>query len=899
MCDDGITVGGDDSNDVSTSYYNNPDLVHIERTIKSLEDGINWDDYDTLDNELASDVDLTVNAFLSTNDISKTVHVKKLKALAIDFPDDFLVRVLPALQEMLITDDHSDLHEDAALQLSSILLDDLVEKREDMVWVVGKFLLDNAISSRDKSHISDMYEEFIKCIPSINEKFVLENVLPFLTKYSKPNERVYRRMICAKIFIQLKADHFSGQKNQISSVISLLCQDINANVRLLMASNMQKIFEFCQSSGMSPELWSHILRMFKDESLDLKCKALEQFHVITPLLNDNKLASCYDPIVKKAIQDALIIRDGTMSAVGSQMGMWLTIFDSLLGEDEKKWLFNSYLKMIFISVDMTKPTEQDQKSGKEIRKPLDVIKALAKNYVCFYSKFQDIDTDKRLEKALIAIVENSDADIAKVVVASIQELFQLTKDNTFLVNVFIMLLEKKFKSNVISDLFYSETSKFKLIFDKVSENDGTDFKQRMWNALIDTLYDFGKSFQHRHPIQLLHQIDQIICERLELGIMERIATALKFMMKNSNGVPAKVKAGQTLIKILSVIPSIVKRDEIVIFLRTNILTSSSFYHRRIAIYILPTLLQTFSITFIQQHFLSDYLKLAKDNINIIKQLLAKSFISIKKYIYLPQHELILQAIEGAQRNMLEGPENDSMREEFQELACQLSRADSCLDDFEEVTKFKRETKLWGDVEKAVVLTNGHQSQPKPEPPNVPQSWSLQPPSSSRSKSRGKCVVTVTGHKTCREKQSNFEFRQSRLPVPICRSSSYGTVISRHKENTPLNLATSRMNLNEVDKTASVQYLNVDAVKLRSASSEPSPTKSSIFSSKTTSSSLKGIGKASGQGSNVDSGYEEGESKGMMSYDSQISPTFGLQSISSCSEIAKKPNQCMLKVTQTN
>lgn len=60
MCDDPFSTGNEE---VSNSYYNNPQLVCIERTIQKLENSINWDDFDSSDDDLTNEIEKASRAF--------------------------------------------------------------------------------------------------------------------------------------------------------------------------------------------------------------------------------------------------------------------------------------------------------------------------------------------------------------------------------------------------------------------------------------------------------------------------------------------------------------------------------------------------------------------------------------------------------------------------------------------------------------------------------------------------------------------------------------------------------------------------------------------------------------------------------------------------------------------
>ncbi|CEF71046.1 Serine/threonine-protein phosphatase 4 regulatory subunit 4 [Strongyloides ratti] len=905
MCDDLLNTGNED---VSTSYYNNPQLVCIERTIQKLENSINWDDYDSPNEDLTSEIEKASKAFRSDNSVQKTLFISKLKHLSAEDPELFVSILLPALQDLLDKDFNRDIHESIALSLSSIVQDEFAISPDILISPICKFLLDNSIPSRDNAQVRLMIEEFLKCMPKTNEIFIDNYVLPFILKYSKPNEKIFRRMICARIFNQIKIEHCCSSNlpsEKIQSVILQLCQDSNQNVRQEMAANIQQVAECYSHDGFKENDWEIILKLFKDEIVDIKCAALRQFYIIKPLLKKNQLMSCYEPLIKRAVNESLLTKDDTLMVVADQIGVWFGMFESVMNEKEAKWFYNAFQNLF--SMAMKKASGKVIEDGEELPKDQKMLQLVIKNYPYFFTYCYEMDGGVSIENNLDKVIGLADSSTAKIIGSFIFLLYNNKSNTNLIYKICMQLLQKRYKSSVVADLFNPPYNMWRKLYEESIADDEEKIK-KFWDAISYTMEEFGKSFQHRNPVNLLRHIDEIISPHIKEQYISIILKSLKNMIINGNGLPVKQKAGETLIKTLGVTRSIEERDNVVSFLKINLISHKNFYRRRLAMYILPCILHYFSIQFIDKYFLKDYLELAKDDVEIIKHLLAQSFLSMKRYLSLPSHELVLQAIEGAQRKMLESEIKDELKEDFMNLALKLSRAESCESDVKEKEKLEREKLLWKEennyesnkmnVDSVIIVSNDNEK--------IKKTWNTKEITKSN-KQRGRCIITVTDHKIAKEKASASEFKQSRLPIPICRSSSYGAVILKSKES--LSLQDKKMKYDfkdiktpkELIYSHNVKHLTVENIKPRSFSSEPKNNDKKYKTAKiVVKNANTGIKKENSTNHiNQDSGYDEDTSIASNSFDDAITLTFGLHKVSSCSEIAKKPSQCMLKIKQTS
>lgn len=121
--------------------------------------------------------------YRSDNTVQKTLFISKLKNLSAEDPKLFVSTILPALQDLLDKDFNRDIHESIALSLSSIVQDEFGISPDILISPICKFLLDNAIPSRDNAQVRLMIEEFLKCMPKLNEIFIDNYVSLYLFYY--------------------------------------------------------------------------------------------------------------------------------------------------------------------------------------------------------------------------------------------------------------------------------------------------------------------------------------------------------------------------------------------------------------------------------------------------------------------------------------------------------------------------------------------------------------------------------------------------------------------------------------------------------------------------------------------------------------------------------------------
>ena len=226
---------------------------------------------------------------------------------------------------------------------------------------------------------------------------------------------------------------FSIRKD-LAPCAKMLCQDPNATVRTAIA---QRLSVIAQSLNNSTDCVSLLLpcliELCKDDDPGVREAILNTIAVCLPYFTKESRKTVVIPLLRKCTEQALILRDISLSVVAKQLGPWLFALKDILSPQEQKWFLDTFCRI----VNLVAP--ESDKSVQTLA--LNCRRMCAYNFPCFAMIYSGDSFNEKLLPILEKFTADSDEEIRCTVAAGFHEIVLLKPDEPALLNVFIELVK--------------------------------------------------------------------------------------------------------------------------------------------------------------------------------------------------------------------------------------------------------------------------------------------------------------------------------------------------------------------------------------------------------------------------------------------------------------------------
>ncbi|KAI1713173.1 serine/threonine-protein phosphatase 4 regulatory subunit 4 [Ditylenchus destructor] len=668
-----------------------------------------------------------IQKLATIRNFGELLELQKSRQEAID-------RVLPVIQESLALEPSNlDIHCEAAVVFKNLIKD---KKYSQLCSGLSEnllgYILQNIDTQKENVTAAAWLESLVEIADSVPVSAVTDLIVPLAVSQGEPTRRVQRRVISARLIEKLCAiipPEFV--RKDLVPCAQMLCQDPSAAVRTTIA---QRLHTIAQCLNNSSECVSLILpcmiELCKDEDPGVREAILNTVAVCLPYFTKESKKSVVVPLLRKCAEQALILRDVSLTVVARQLGPWLESLKDVLSNAELKWFLETYCRIVEFSSMSTANLGAARTGTLSTALNTSCRRMCAYNFPCFAMVYGKDHFNDRLLPILERFCKDNDDEVRSTIASGFHEIVQLRSETEqqALLGPFVELMCSG-TAEVVQHLTGNLHKTLSALYKGVKSN-GNNSKDSNGNQSLNCDQKYSSLFQsissaRMGPVTRV-QLDRILigCNRLirgtgswrsheayllNLAVVRHLVPVkdleLSFvpMLQQevliARALPCRVAAAQSLLLIMRQLPMKKNRDAIIKFFTETIGKHESCHRRRLLLDIVPIILEHFSREFFLQNFLTAVLRLSEDRVSNIRLQLCRTLSKIKAYLVYPNDDEELSSLEKVVRELLTSEQNDNMRQLIQQFACELSRAetDPKLNRANR-TKLIEEKKLWTEVE---------------------------------------------------------------------------------------------------------------------------------------------------------------------------------------------------------
>uniref|UniRef100_A0A915CLN4 Serine/threonine-protein phosphatase 4 regulatory subunit 4 n=1 Tax=Ditylenchus dipsaci TaxID=166011 RepID=A0A915CLN4_9BILA len=709
------------------------------------------EEFDLMD----SPIDTAVKTLKTGREIQKLAVIRNFGDLldSIDTRDEAIRRILPVIQEVLAQEPSSlDVHCESAVVFKNIIKDKKYSQwNSDLPEKLLHYILQNVENQKENVTAAAWLESLVDVAESVPVQAVTELVNSTLAvSQAEPTRRVQRRVISARLLEKLATIiPTEFVRKDLAPCAQMLCQDSSAAVRTTIA---QRLSTIAQSLNNSAEcvtlLLPCLIELCKDEDPGVREAILNTIAVCLPYFTKESRKSVVVPLLRKCTDQALILRDASLTAVARQLGPWLESLRDVLSSAEQKWFLDTFCRLVDLSnasssgnssnsssggltISMTSPNLADRNYGGHSTLHTSCRRMCAYNFPCFAMVYRQEHFNERLLPILERFCKDSDDEVRSTIASGFHEIVQLRSqsEQQALLGPFVELMcsgAAEVVQHLTGNLHKTLAALYKGVKPGSSNNVST--AKMHFKDDFSSSYLKGQKTNSAVPITRV-QLDRILigCNRLirstgawrsheaylnNLAVIKHLipindlfVTFVPMFQQEvltARALPCRIAAAQTLLLIMRQFPMAKNRNLVIDFFTTTIAQHESCFRRRLLLDIVPIILEHFSREFFIKHFLAPILKLSADKVSNIRLQLCRVLAKIKQFLTFPNDDEELSSLEKVVRELLISEQNVNTRQLIQQFACELSRAET---DHKENranrTKLADEKKLWTEKEPEV------------------------------------------------------------------------------------------------------------------------------------------------------------------------------------------------------
>ncbi|KAE9547727.1 hypothetical protein FO519_009061 [Halicephalobus sp. NKZ332] len=611
--------------------------------------------------------------------------------------EEAISRLLPLIQDMISLADSLDIHCDTSDLYKALIKDTKYESQSPgLKDKLVTYILENVERVRDNVAAAAWLETLLDIIDCISVDAVTELIVPLAISQAAPTKRIQRRVISARLLEKLCAIiPAEFIRKDLAPCAKMLCQDPNATVRTAIA---QRLSVIAQSLNNSTDCVSLLLpcliELCKDDDPGVREAILNTIAVCLPYFTKESRKTVVIPLLRKCTEQALILRDISLSVVAKQLGPWLFALKEILSPQEQRWFLDTFCRIVNLAA---------PESDKSIQNlALNCRRMCAYNFPCFAMIYGGDSFNDKLLPILEKFTADSDEEVRCTVAAGFHEIVLLKPDEPALLNVFIELV-KSGAVEVVQHLV-KNLNKMLPIFYAIARKEQEKKPPKVTKVLLDRMIvscnrlvrNTGNWRAHEAYLINLASLKSLVTPN---DLLLTFVPVLKQEVLTARALPCRIAAAVTMLHFMREFPLARNRHVIIDFFTKIVAKHESCHRRRILLDIVPMLLQHFSRSFFKQHFLEAVLKLNDDPVSNIRLQLCRMMPRIKMSLLFPEDEKALLSLEKSVRNLLtseSSSQND--RQLLQLYACELSRAETLDNPKSDSVKLSEEQKLWTEID---------------------------------------------------------------------------------------------------------------------------------------------------------------------------------------------------------
>ncbi|KAH7727086.1 HEAT repeat family protein [Aphelenchoides avenae] len=632
-----------------------------------------------------SPVDTAVKTLKTGREIQKLSTIRNIAELIDGHGEEVIERVFPQIQEVLNSEPSNlDIHCESAVVFKNLVKDQkLTSKYSSLTDKLLHHILLNIENQKENVAAAAWLETLVEIAAHIPVQSVTDLIVPVAINQAESTKRVQRRVIAARLTEALcPIVPAECVRKDLAPCTQMLCQDPSPSVRTTIAQRLSIIAQSLNNpSDCVSLLLPCLIELCKDNDAGVREAILNTVAVCLPYLTKDSCKTVIVPLLRKCTEQALILRDVSLSVVAKQLGQWLQSLHECLSAQETKWFLDAYCRIAEMSMNT---------DGKDSTLLCTSCRRMcAYNLPCFAMAYGKDLFAERLLPILEKFCTDADDEVRCTVASGFHEILQMQPDEPALIMPFIELIRSG-SAEVVQHLCGNLHKSLPALYNSVkTSNEKGDSKitrlqlDRIVIGCNRLIRGTGSWRSHEAYLNNIAVVRYLVpTHDLYLSFMP----VLKQELLTVRALPCRVAAAQTLLLLMREFPT-QKRRLTIIELFTDILD------------VVPFVLHRFSRKFFLETFLEPVLKLAKDPVSNIRLQACRLFSKIKQYIALPDNEDTLSKMENVVKDLLSTEENSYSRALIQQYACELSRAETENRDARaNKAKMAEEQRLWTEDE---------------------------------------------------------------------------------------------------------------------------------------------------------------------------------------------------------
>uniref|UniRef100_A0A1I8EUK9 HEAT repeat family protein n=1 Tax=Wuchereria bancrofti TaxID=6293 RepID=A0A1I8EUK9_WUCBA len=665
-----------------------------DEEIERLENKIDWESLLNVANDpdfnelLQSPVDDAISILKTGREIQKLSVIRTLNDLLESDGDQVIEKVMPAIQEMLVTEcSNLDIQCEAAVTYKNIYRN---SKLTAHVPGIADVILNVTAAA--------WLETLVEVIDQIPVSQLKQLIVPLTISQAETSQRAQRRVLATKLVDKLCRNLESFDiRRDIIPCVQMLCNDPNSNVRSSMAQHLAVVAESLRNpSDCGSALVPCLVQLCKDTEIGTREAALNTIALCIPFLSKEQRKCSIIPLLKRSTEQAISAQDETLTVIAKNLGQWIDILEDVLTIRDYNWFLDIYVQIANLP---QCPPSSDNGISARSNIQTSARRMCAYNFPCMVLKYGADFFKNRLLPILEGFCCDPDDDIRCATAAGFHEVVKLMPNEPSLLPPFFELIRGS-PAEVVGHLMGSLDQVLPSLYGCVSEQNNCQISRLQLdhivigcNRLIRRTSSWRAQYSYLQNIAVLRHLIPV------KDLFISFVPMLKQEVLTTRAIPCRVAASITLLLFMRENPNEVDRQSIINFFIHSIAKHQNCHRRRLFLEIIPEIIANFSRNFFHTHFLTPILEMANDKVASIRLQLCHMLSKIKANLYLPEDEEILLRVEAIIRNLLSKEQNSSTRQLIQTYACELSRAETRnKSDKSDELKQKAENEIWNQKE---------------------------------------------------------------------------------------------------------------------------------------------------------------------------------------------------------
>ncbi|CAD5212249.1 unnamed protein product [Bursaphelenchus okinawaensis] len=637
-------------------------------------------------------LDVAIRDIKQGNLLRRITVIRTLPSLIKDEGSKAIEKLLPVIQNTLSSDASLDLHAEAIAVYSGLIRDRaLVNVHPELPSKVLSQILEFVELHSESLSGTAWYENFLEIAPYFPARTVVDLIVPIVVSRCEPNRKAQLRAISARLIDKLsEIVPAENVKKDLTPCIQMLSQDPAPSVRTEVAKRLSVIARALNNSSESVSLLlPSLIELCKDDDTQVRESILTTLVVCLPYFTKESRKTVIVPLLKRCAEQAIIMRDTTLTTVSRQLGAWLEELKDLLSPQELKWFLDIYVRVTELCIE------------KESVVSLACKRMCAYNLPCFVKAFALDAFEDRLMPILEKLAQDQDEEVRCTIASGFHEIVKYGGHCHLLLAPFMELI----RSGAV-DVVQHLTSHLDEILPPLYQSLKTNPNSKITAVQLDRILLGCNRLIRNTGCWRAHE-----SYLLNISVMRHILPTsdlyvsflplFKQEVLTARALPCRVAAVRTLLLIMRELPEKKNRGEVIEFFNETIAKHESCQRRKLVINAAEVVLEQFSKEFFISNFLDTVIKLAKDPVWNIRLQVCKVFIKIKEHLIYPHDEPTINLMEKAVRELLAEDTTTHNRQMVQQFGCDLSRAETSTSDAENKKRLEEEDKLWKEVEPQV------------------------------------------------------------------------------------------------------------------------------------------------------------------------------------------------------